>query len=395
MNNFITVLKKELTDILRDRKTIAFTIILPILIYPIMFKVMGSTMQKSSKDAEKEIRVVIEGDKESSLVEVLKTQDNITIEDVENPSKALKDGEIELIVNLPHNIDANIAEKKSNNIELLVDDQSDKSTIAAGMVNTLFEGYSKQIVEQRLNEVGINSSILTPFTVEQKSGISEDGKMNSVANMLMGMLPAMIVILLLTPTMGLAADMGAGEKERGTFEPLLSTSGNRSSLLWGKIASMALIAVVALIASMSSLFVSFKGYISSVAGTEISFDINSKAIALIILFSLFIIIAICTLQIGISIYARSTKEANTYLSGLMVPMMLLVFVPMYMNVKNIQEVFFHVPLVNAVCVMKEFLFGIYNLQHIAIVIGWHIVYIIAIVSVTRYMFSREEVIFRS
>ncbi|MBD7910140.1 ABC transporter permease [Clostridium cibarium] len=395
MNNFITVLKKELTDILRDRKTIAFTIILPILIYPIMFKVMGSTMQKSSKDAEKEIRVVIEGDKESSLVEVLKTQDNITIEDVENPSKALKDGEIELIVNLPHNIDDNIAEKKSNNIELLVDDQSDKSTIAAGMVNTLFEGYSKQIVEQRLNEVGINSSILTPFTVEQKSGISEDGKMNSVANMLMGMLPAMIVILLLTPTMGLAADMGAGEKERGTFEPLLSTSGNRSSLLWGKIASMALIAVVALIASMSSLFVSFKGYISSVAGTEISFDINSKAIALIILFSLFIIIAICTLQIGISIYARSTKEANTYLSGLMVPMMLLVFVPMYMNVKNIQEVFFHVPLVNAVCVMKEFLFGIYNLQHIAIVIGWHIVYIIAIVSVTRYMFSREEVIFRS
>jgi sodium transport system permease protein len=395
MNNFITVLKKELADILRDRKTIVFTIILPILIYPIMFKVMGSTMEKSSKDAEKEIRVVIEGDKESSLVQVLKTQDNITIEDVEDPSKALKDGDIELIVNLPKDIDNKIAEKEKNKIELLVDDQSNKSTIAAGMVNTLFEGYSKQIVEQRLNEMGVNSSILTPFSIEQKSGISEDGKMNSVANTLMGMLPAMIVILLLTPTMGLAADMGAGEKERGTFEPLLSTSGNRSSLLWGKIASMAIIAVVALIASMSSLFVSFKGYISSVAGTEISFDINSKAIALIILFSLFIIIAICTLQIGISIYARSTKEANTYLSGLMVPMMLLVFVPMYMNVKSIQEIFFHVPLVNAVCVMKEFLFGIYNLQHIGIVIGWHILYIIGIVSVTRYMFSREEVIFRS
>lgn len=395
MNNFLTVLKKELTDLLRDRKTIAFTILLPILIYPAMFKVMGTTMESSSKEAEKEIKVVIEGDKDSSLVEVLKSQDNITIKDVEEPSKALKEGEIELIVNLPKNIDENIAQNKECKIELLVDDQSDKSTIAAGMVNKLLDSYSKQVVQQRLNGIGVESSILTPFNIEQKSGISEDGKMNSTANMIMGMLPAMIVILLLTPTMGLAADMGAGEKERGTFEPLLSTSGSRSSLLWGKIASMAIIAGIALVASMASLMVSFKGYIASVAGTEISLDINSKAIALVVLFALLIIISICTLQIGVSIYARSTKEANTYLSGLMLPMMLLVFVPMYMNVKSIKSIFFHVPLINAVCVMKEALFGIYNLQHILMVLGWHIVYILLIVSVARYMFSREEVVFRS
>ncbi|MDS0527529.1 ABC transporter permease [Clostridium sp. SHJSY1] len=395
MNNFITVLKKELTDILRDRKTIAFTILLPILIYPVMFKVMGTTIKSGEKDAEKEIRLVIEGDTDSSLVQILKSQNNITIKNIEDPSKALKDGEIELIVNLPKNIDKNIAENKETKIELLVDDQSDKSTIAAGMVNTLFDNYSKQVVQQRLNGLGVESTILTPFSIEQKSGISEDGKMNSAANMLMGMLPGMIVLFLLTPTVGLAADMGAGEKERGTFEPLLSTSGNRNSLLWGKIASMAIIAVVALIASMISLSVSFKGYIASVAGTEISLDINSKAIAVVILFAIFIIVAICTLQIGISIYARSTKEANTYLSGLLIPMMLLVFVPMYMNVKSIKEIFFHIPLINAVCVMKESLFGIYNLQHILMVLGWHILYIIVIVTITKYMFSREEVVFRS
>ena len=185
--------------------------------------------------------------------------------------------------------------------------------------------------------------------------------MNSIATMMMGMLPAMIVILLLTPTVGLAADLGAGEKERGTFEPLLSTSGNRNSLLWGKIVSIASIATVALIAGMISLVISFQGYMSSVSGTEIDLNINAKAIALIIVISLFIIFAICTMQIGLSIFARSVKEANTYLTGSMMPMMILAFIPMFMDIKSISFIFYHVPLVNAVIVMKEFLLGIYDI----------------------------------
>ena len=381
---------------LRDRKTMAFTVLLPILIYPIMFKVMGMTMESSINDAKKEIRMVVEGDKNSSLVSLLKNQENIVIEDnVENPTESLKNGDIQLILKLPENIDSSIEEKKRNNIELLIDDQSNKSTIAAGIVNLILETYSKQIVEERLSEMNVDSSILIPFNIEQKSGVNEDGKMNPIASTMMGMLPAMIIILLLTPTIGLAADLGAGEKERGTFEPLLSTSGSRNSLLWGKIVSISIIATFALIASMISLFVSFKGYISTVAGTDIDLDINAKAIALIIVISLFIIIAICTMQIGISIYARSVKEANTYLTGSMMPMMILVFIPMFMDIKSMSPIFYHVPLVNAVVVMKEFLLGIYDMSHIGIVLGWHIVYVVVVVIAAKYMFSREEVVFRS
>ena len=67
MSNFLTVLKKELTDIIRDRKTLAFTIILPILIYPLMFKVMSTAMTSSTTEAQKESRIVLQGDKDSSI----------------------------------------------------------------------------------------------------------------------------------------------------------------------------------------------------------------------------------------------------------------------------------------------------------------------------------------
>lgn len=396
MNNLWTVFKKELTDILRDKKTLAFTIILPILIYPIMFKVMGYAMDSSKKDAEKEIKLVVEGNTDSNLVNLLKEQDNITIEDkIEDPKKALKDGDIQVIVNIPEKMDESIKNNQQVNLELLIDDQSNKSTIASSMVKTLVEQYSKIIVEGRLTSIGVDSSIITPISVEEKSGVSDDGEMNPVASMLMGMLPAMLVIMLLAPTMGLASDIGAGEKERGTFEPLLSTSANRSSILWGKILSISVISAIALTASMISLIISFKDYAATLSGENVALSISGKSIALTMVLALFMIITVATMQIGISIYARSTKEANTYLSGLMMPMMILAFIPMYMDVKSLNEILFHVPVMNAVVLIKEFFFGIYNISHIVIVLVWHLVYVGVVTLAAKCMFSKEEVIFRS
>lgn len=398
MSNFFTILKKELIDIIRDRKTIAFTILLPILIYPVLFQVMSITMKSSQEDAKKEINVVINGDKDSNLSKLLTSQENIKEKNYENPKKALKDGDLQLIINIPSNVDEEIASGNSVDLEILIDDQSEKSTIAGSMVESLINDYSKSIVESRLSELNVDSKILSPINIETKSGINEDGTNNSSANTILGMIPALIVIMLLSPTMGLAADLGAGEKERGTFEPLLSTSVNRNSILWGKITTISIISVLTLILSMVSLLVSFKGFVNSVTegmGEGINLNINIITILFIILFCIFIIIFMSTLQVVISISARSTKEANTYLSGLIIPIMILAFIPIYMDVKNIGVIFFNIPIINSICVMKEIMIGIYNTTHILIVLAWHIFYVVLALIVAKILFSREELIFRS
>lgn len=398
MSNFFTILKKELIDIIRDRKTIAFTILLPILIYPVLFQVMSITMKSSQEDAKKEINVVINGDKDSNLSKLLTSQENIKEKNYENPKKALKDGDLQLIINIPSNVDEEIASGNSVDLEILIDDQSEKSTIAGSMVESLINDYSKSIVESRLSELNVDSKILSPINIETKSGINEDGTNNSSANTILGMIPALIVIMLLSPTMGLAADLGAGEKERGTFEPLLSTSVNRNSILWGKITTISIISVLTLLLSMVSLLVSFKGFVNSVTegmGEGINLNINIITILFIILFCIFIIIFMSTLQVVISISARSTKEANTYLSGLIIPIMILAFIPIYMDVKNIGVIFFNIPIINSICVMKEIMIGIYNTTHILIVLAWHIFYVVLALIVAKILFSREELIFRS
>ena len=77
------------------------------------------------------------------------------------------------------------------------------------------------------------------------------------------------------------------------------------------------------------------------------------------------------------------------------PMMILSFIPMFLDAKSINEVFFHIPIINSVCVIKEAMVGIFNTQHILFVLGWQIVYVIAAVVGAKIMFSREEVVFRS
>jgi len=92
---------------------------------------------------------------------------------------------------------------------------------------------------------------------------------------------------------------------------------------------------------------------------------------------------------------RSFKEAQTYLT----PLTVIAFIPVYatymLDGKNIDSYYFNIPLANVVCLMKEFLSGIFNIQHMMITFGWIFVYIIASVLLARYMFSREQVVFRT
>lgn len=394
MSNFLTVLKKELLDIVRDKKTLVFTLILPILIYPLMFKFMSSSMEKAQNDVEKEINIYIDGDTDSNMAKVITSLENIKIPKVDSPTEALKNGDIQLIINIPENFDENIAAGKSDTINLLIDEESNKSMIASSMVNEIYESYKNTIVEQRLTESGVDTSILKPFEINIKSGINADSEdINTVASMLLTMIPTLIVILMVSSTVGMAADLGAGEKERFTFEPLLSTSAKRSSLLWGKITALCTISFIALIANLAAMVFSMQRFMTFGEG-DVQFNLSPVTILGMLVIGCLVLVTLSALQISVSIYARSTKEANSYLAAITMPTMILSFLPYMIDAKGINPAFFNIPITNAICLMKEFTVGIFDIKHIAIVVGWHIIYIVASIIFAKFMFSKEEVIFR-
>lgn len=394
MSNFLTVLKKELLDIFRDRKAIIFTILLPIILYPVMFKFISSAVTGMENDVQKEINIAIEGDLNSDIASLLSNQPNIKVPDVDDNKNALKNGDIQAIIVVPENFLENSSNNSLSTIEILYDEESNKSLMASQLLSSIFESYKYSLVESTLVANGLDASVLNPFQVEIKPGINtESAESGGFGTMMLSMLPSLLVIFMVSSTLAMAADLGAGEKERCTFEPLLSTPAIRSSILWGKIVALCAISFLTLIVNMIAMVFSMNTFMND--GGSLGISLTPIAILGIIGISLFLLVTLAALQMAISLYARSSKEAGTYLSGVMIPTMLLSYLPMMMDAKSIKFVFFNIPVANAVCLMKEFMVGIFNTQHILIVIIWHILYVVASILFAKYMFSKEEVIFRN
>lgn len=393
LKGVVIVLKKEMKDLFRDRKTLVIGILIPLLIFPIMFGFMGKGMEKSTKQVTENLKIAIMDNGNSSLGAFLKSQEYINIVDSKDIKKDVQDGKIYVGIVIPEDFENSIKNEKTSEINIMYDDGNQNSDMAKGILTSLInEAYSKEIIRSRLITRGIDVSILNPLSIKEETVAKEKGGMGKLV---LGMiLPMMLVLYAMTGPMAAATDLGAGEKERGTLEPLLTTQTSRMNLLFGKLLAITVMGVIGAIASLIGVFLGFKAG-GNMFGGDVSLVIPIGTLLLIGLCTIFLTMVFGALELSISIYARSFKEAQTYLS----PMTIIGIVAGYgtymMDVKNISLVIFNIPLVNIVLVIKELVSGIYNPLHIGLTFGWVIVYIGASVLFARYMFSREEVIFRT
>ncbi|WP_027634327.1 ABC transporter permease [Clostridium hydrogeniformans] len=392
MKEVLSIFKKEIMDIFRDKKTIIMTIIVPMILYPVLFGVINYFTQDSIKDVEKGINIGIVS-KNNSAASLLKSQPQITVYEGDDLKEKLKKGDISAIVEIPDDFQEKLDNEKPADIKIIVDNDSNKSIMATSSIKSMFDEYYKAIVTERIDKRGVSKEIMNPFVVSTSSLDKPESseKDNAMGGMLIGMIPSFIVILMISATMAISADLGAGEKERGTLEPLLSTSANRMSILWGKVLALCVIAAITLITSMTAMVMSFQ----KIYGLKEGIALTPETLLIIGGVSLFVLVSICSLQMAISIYARSMKESNSYLSGLLMPVMILSYFPMMMDAKSIKFIYFNIPVVNAVALMKEAIVGIYDMKHIGIVVAWHILYTGVCLFIAKYMFSKEEVIFRT
>ncbi|MDD2281930.1 MAG: ABC transporter permease [Eubacteriales bacterium] len=385
------VFLKELKDIFRDKKTIFMSLVIPLLIFPLLFLVLGGSMDKSMKQVEENLTVAIVDSGNSSLSQFLHNQETIKLVESTDVEADIKSGKILVALEVPTDFDEGIKAEKPVDLVLLYDNASQSSQMAFSAVSSIVDAYSKAVIEQRLLARDISGDLLTPVVIDARTTEKEEEGFGKF--MLSLMLPLMLVIFSISGPMGVAVDLGAGEKERGTLEPLLTTQAGRLSLLWGKFFAITVMGLLSTIASLLGLLFSMRQEGGLFQGSAVS--IEPVTLVLIGLVTLLLTMFFGALELSISIYARSFKEAQTYIS----PLMMISFIPTYatymLDAKNIETYYFHIPLANVSCILKEFLAGIYNVTHIGITFAWIIIYIFAAVLFARYMFSKEEVIFRT
>jgi len=398
-SKILTVYRKELTDSLRDRRTLISMIVVPLLIFPVMTIGLGTFVGRMILKAKAEIPkvMIINGDDSPDAVKNIKALKEIQVVPTESDYKQqISDKKIRAAVDIPPGFDAAVESGEQATVKIYDYTGEIKSGFAAEKIEKYFADLRKETVKKRLAARNLPSILVEPFVVKEEN-VAPPEKVSGAA--FGGFLPYFIIILCLMGATYPAIDLTAGEKERGTIETILCSPVPRTDIVLGKflmVVTAALCTSVLAIISMGTSFKIGKMVMASAksADNPLNFTIGMKAIGAVFLMVLPLAVLFAAGLIAIALMAKSYKEAQTYIA----PLTILVVLPSVAAV--LPGVEFNakmalVPILSTSLVCKDIVAGTYHWNYIAIIFGSSCVYAAAALFVAISLFKREDVLFRT
>jgi sodium transport system permease protein len=394
VRNIGVVYRKEMIDSLRDRRTIISMIVVPIFLIPLLAIGFGSLAGLQVSRVEKMIpSVTILGEESGpSLAAALKSSREIKVVEEEDYESAIKVKRICAAVLIPAGFKETVGGEASAEVKVFYDETEIKSEVGARRATGIVTAYGDSVRASRLEAKDISEEFIEPVIVERISIAPREKVGGMIAGM---MLPYLILILAMTGAMYPAIDLTAGEKERGTLETLLLSSATRFELVMGKFLAVFSASFVTVLLASMSMLATLKGGIGalSMAGEKMSLAINP--VSLLIIF--FMMIPVClffsAILIGIALFAKSYKEATSYLS----PLLTLLIIPAVVSVLPGTEMgpkISLIPILNTSLAFKDLLMGRLDWHYLLVVFAVNVV--LAFLAVLRAvrLFNSESVLFR-
>ncbi|HLU88066.1 MAG TPA: ABC transporter permease subunit [Taishania sp.] len=357
-----TVFKKELLETIRDRRTIIAMMIIPALLFPLIFKLTSSmTRNMAEETASKTLQVAYVGEG-NDLMKFLKEDNNeslgkfsyIQYKDTTLIRKGIQDGKIHLGIYFDQDYSENYKHKKVAKIHIFHDATN------LGYKERLTEKidlFDKQTTEERLNKLGLSKDVLNTFSIEEINTATSQQMIGKLAG---GMLPYIFIIFGFIGCMYPAIDLFTGEKERGTVETLLTTPVPRWKILTGKMGVVVLSGIMAAAFSIGGLYYAAKDLPTGGQFSELSIVLdslfNSQTLTSMFILVLPLIIFFAGVMIPISVYAKSFKEAQSIITPLNILVLVPAMIGMYPGIEyNMSTAF--IPVLNVVLATKEIIAG--------------------------------------
>lgn len=394
-NKIITVYKKELLEMLRDKRTLFTTILLPVILYPLIFIGFSSLMSRQTVKLEEKGATIAVADsvlnEASALIgkELSGIQYFTILPYNKDSERMFKDKNIQAIVTIRDSLTADRI--KTYKIAIKFDKSSEQGQMLIAKVNKAMQQAEKQIVEKELNSLGVNPQIINIVKVNEQDVSSAQKKVGMILGMI---LPYLLIILLISGAAVVAADLVAGEKERHTLETLLVSSAHRTEIVLGKYLTIITIAMINVLVNLISLFFSAK-YMAAQGGLETS-GVKLPLDGFLILFLALIPLAtlFAAVLLSISTFSRNMKEARSYEQPILTISMLLAMISFFpaFELNNLMAL---IPIINISLLFKAVMIGEYQLRHLWITIGSTLILDVIAIWTTIKLFNSEKVLFRT
>ena len=396
MKIIIAIFKKELTDVLRDKRTLFFMIVIPVIVMPLIF--IGSIKfqeYQSKKSDEKILNIgLINKTSDSQIRDYLLDQKGVyLVEDIDLDSLELgiKNDSLQGGLYIHKNFINDISANAMGKVEVYYK-SSDLMSKAKNRINNALDIYKNEVVSERLSQFNVDKDLLEPIDIINKD-IST--KKETIGKAVGGLIPYMLVIFIFLGAMYPAIDLGAGEKERGSLETLLSSPATKFEITVGKLMVVSLAGMVSGLISVIGISVPFYfiGNIPDQIKSTVIEIISPFIIVSVIILMIPIAIFFASMLLSISFYARSFKEAQS----LMGPLNIIIIVPLMLTLGpgiEIDHITALIPLINVGLLTKEILAGsaqpIYFIETLS-----SLLFFAAIgIRFSVYWFNKENTIFR-
>ena len=303
------VFRKEVTDNLRDRRTLAAALFYPFL-GPAMILLMIVSIGQLTKESEKPLKLPVASPENAQNLVAFLEQHNVEVEEApEDPERAVRVGELDVVLIIPEEFGEAFENGDPAPVRLVVDESRNAAMQAVRRARSLLSAYSQQIGALRLQARGVDPRIIDAIAIE----FGDVSTPQSQAARILSMAPYLILVSLFVGGMYLAIDSTAGERERGSLEPLPINPVSRSQLVAGKAAAVLLFTGVALVETLLG-FAIILNYVPMERYIGVRMQLTPDALLSILLLCLPLMVFVVALQLMIASYTKSFKEAQNYIS---------------------------------------------------------------------------------
>ena len=396
MNIIFSIFKKELTDVLRDRRTLFFMIAMPVIVMPLIF--IGSLKfqeYQNKKSEEKILNIALVNESgETKIRDYILNQKGVNLIegiDADSLEAGIKSDSLQGGLYIGKNFLNNISTNQMGAVEIYYK-SSDLMSKAKKRINNALDQYKNEVVAGRLLRFDIDKNLLEPLQIIDKDMST---KKETIGKALGGLVPYMLVIFIFLGAMYPAIDLGAGEKERGSLETLLSSPATKFEITVGKLMVVSLTGLVSGLISVVGITAPmyFIDNIPDQIKSTVLEIISPFMIISVIFLMIPIAIFFASMLLSISFYARSFKEAQS----LMGPLNIIIIVPLMLTLGpgiEIDHITALIPLINVGLLTKEILAGsvepIYFIETLS-----SLLFFAAIgIRFSVYWFNKENTIFR-
>ena len=317
MRTTIVVFFKEILDNLRDRRTLASALIMGPIFGPLLFAfVINLSIERSLEDVERTMELPVIGREHApNLMRYLESR-NIDV--VDGPAdaaaaiEAVKTGANDIVLIVPPEFGEQLEDTVPAKVELVSDQANTDADREARRARRALYAYNQELAAVRLSARGVNPTVLRPLNIDDVDVSTPSGR----SAMLLGMMSYFFIFAALMGGMYLAIDTTAGERERGSLEPLLCLPVTRDQLILGKIGATCLFMALSLSLSLFAFFVALRFMPLEQLGMTPNFG-PGVVLAALLLFAPFILLGAALMTLVAS-FTKSYREAQTWLSVVLI-----------------------------------------------------------------------------